>query len=176
MESTGNRWVAYASIEDFHDETANRAKNYRRDRQEHQAVYIEFWCEAAGMVPQLQTVAADYSIPGALVRRVRVADRRAPHRESRVRRNVPTVLLHVGDYDPSGESIFDAMTEDAAAFAQSDRVLETSKITGGAGGAHERAGRRAQAAVGVSESDRFAVSVVGGRDVPAGGGAARHAR
>jgi hypothetical protein len=33
--------------------------------------------------------------------------------------------LHVGDFDPSGESIFTAMTEDAAAFVRADRVIQT---------------------------------------------------
>jgi hypothetical protein len=34
-------------------------------------------------------------------------------------------VLHVGDYDPSGESIFEVIAEDAAAFVRADRVLET---------------------------------------------------
>jgi hypothetical protein len=38
------------------------------------------------------------------------------------------VLLHVGDSDPSGESIFTAMTEDAGAFVEADRVLATARI------------------------------------------------
>ena len=33
------------------------------------------------------------------------------------------MFLHVGDYDPTGESIFDSMTEDAAAFLAVDRTL-----------------------------------------------------
>jgi hypothetical protein len=32
-------------------------------------------------------------------------------------------LLHVGDFDPSGESIFGSMAEDAAAFVDADRVI-----------------------------------------------------
>lgn len=33
-----------------------------------------------------------------------------------LRRDVPTVFLHVGDFDPSGESIFESMSEDARRF------------------------------------------------------------
>jgi hypothetical protein len=33
-------------------------------------------------------------------------------------RDAPTILLHVGDLDPSGESIFEAMAADAAAFVE----------------------------------------------------------
>ena len=43
-------------------------------------------------------------------------------------RDAPTVLLHVGDFDPSGVSIFSAMAEDAAAFVGSDRVIHTLEI------------------------------------------------
>jgi len=43
-------------------------------------------------------------------------------------RLVPTVLLHVGDFDPSGESIFTAMSQDAAAFVRADRIIETLAI------------------------------------------------
>jgi hypothetical protein len=49
-------------------------------------------------------------------------------RNGAVSRDVPTVLLHVGDFDPSGESIFAALTEDAAAFVEADRTLHTSRI------------------------------------------------
>lgn len=118
----------YNGIEDFQDETARRARRYRRDRQHGQRQYIEVWCEAAGMLRQLSRVAAPYSVPvysaggfGSLTGNYEIA-RRA------LKRNVPTVILHVGDFDPSGESIFTAMTEDAAAFVESDRVIETLEI------------------------------------------------
>ena len=38
------------------------------------------------------------------------------------------MFLHVGDHDPSGESIFDAMTRDVMAFVEADRVLATSEV------------------------------------------------
>jgi hypothetical protein len=120
---------SYGSVEDFHDETGRRARNYRRDRQHGQPQRIELWCEASGMMPQLSQVASEFSIPvyscggfsslsgvRGIVKRV-------------VDRNEETVFLHVGDYDPSGESIFDAMTRDVAAFVEADRVLATSEFT-----------------------------------------------
>jgi len=39
-----------------------------------------------------------------------------------------TVLLHVGDLDPSGESIFAAIAQDAAAFVVADRTLQTTRL------------------------------------------------
>ena len=121
-----NRW--YGGIEDFHDESARRARSYRRDRQAGQPVRIELWCEAAGMLGQLERVAQHYSVTvysaggfGSLTANYEIAERALD-------RLVPTVLLHVGDFDPSGESIFTAMSQDAAAFVRADRIIETLAI------------------------------------------------
>jgi hypothetical protein len=113
---------AFDSVESFFDDVGRRAKLYRRDKQAGQPVYVELWTEAAGMQPQLARVANDYSVPvysaggfasltavSAIVSRARSRD-------------VPTVILHVGDYDPSGESIFGAMADDAAAFLADDAM------------------------------------------------------
>jgi hypothetical protein len=118
----------YDSVEDFHDTTAAMARHYRRDRQHGQNYRIELWCEASGMMPQLHTVASEFSIPVyscggfSSLSAVRAIVNRA------VGHNVETVFLHVGDYDPSGESIFDAMTRDVEAFVEEDRVLATSGV------------------------------------------------
>jgi hypothetical protein len=119
----------YGGIEDFHDETGRRATRYRRDRQEGQHRYIELWCEAGGMIQQLDRVARLASIPvyscggfGSLTGNYSIA-RRA------LDRNVPTVVLHVGDFDPSGVSIFESMASDAAAFVEADRVIQTQSLT-----------------------------------------------
>jgi hypothetical protein len=118
----------YGGVADFADETARRARNYRRDRQAGQGQYIELWCEAAGMLQQLARVADRYSVPvyscggfASLTANKQIADRA-------VKRDVPTVLLHVGDFDPSGESIFESMAEDAAAFVDEDRVIQLQRI------------------------------------------------
>jgi hypothetical protein len=37
-------------------------------------------------------------------------------------------VLHVGDYDPSGESIFESMSADAMAFLEEDRMLMLQEI------------------------------------------------
>jgi len=114
--------------DDFWDDTARRMHVYRRDRQAGQRLRLELWCEAAGMAPQLARVADHYSVPVyssggfASLTAVRLIAERALERE------VPTVLLHVGDLDPSGESIFDALAQDAAAFVEADRVIETLTI------------------------------------------------
>ncbi len=111
---------------DFWDYAADRIRNYERDKQSGQPYQIELWCEAQGMMPQLARVAGAYSVPVyscggfASLSAVRAIVERAETRYE------PTVFLHVGDYDPSGESIFGAMTEDAAALLAEDRTLATS--------------------------------------------------
>src|SRR4051812_35009559 len=101
---------------------------------ETQPVYIELWCEAAGMVPQMERVANRYSIPvystggfSSVTVTSEIADRA-------LARDKPTVFLHVGDFDPSGESIFDAMTRDARAFLYNRLVWALQKDATGLGG------------------------------------------
>lgn len=95
--------------------TKKSAEHYWRDRTEGQP-NIEVWCEAAGMAPQLYRVSQKYGVPVystggfssvTVTHQVAV---RAMH-EGR-----PTVFLHIGDYDPSGQSIFESMSEDIWTF------------------------------------------------------------
>ncbi len=118
----------YASLEDFQDEHAERIRDYRLDHQAGQDVRLELFCEAAGMRDQLWRAVAEYSVPvysgggfDSLTAQYQLAARA-------LGRDVPTVVLHVGDFDPSGASIFTSLTENAAAFVEADRVLATQRI------------------------------------------------
>jgi hypothetical protein len=109
----------FSSPEQWIRSATSWAEGYERDRLGNQAVAVELWCEAAGMVPQLQRVAEQYSVPvystggfSSVTVTHEIASRAL--REQR-----PTVFLHVGDYDPSGESIFEAMSDDARSFVRS---------------------------------------------------------
>lgn len=93
------------------------AKAYTRDRGAGQDVRVELWCEAAGMAPQLARVARPYGVPvystggfSSVTVTYEIAQRVLQHH------SLPTVFMHVGDFDPSGESIFDAMAQDVGAF------------------------------------------------------------
>jgi hypothetical protein len=118
----------HGSPADFWDDVGHRIRSYRRDRQAGQPRRMELWCESVGMAPQLARVADRYSVPVfssggfASLTAVRLIVDRA------IERDVPTVLLHVGDLDPSGEAIFGAMASDAAAFVQADRVIGSQRI------------------------------------------------
>jgi hypothetical protein len=118
----------YESAESFWNAVGGQIKGYRRDRQHGQSFRIELWCEAAGMLAQLERIASRYSVPVysaggfASLSAVRQIVDRARERDQ------ATVLLHVGDLDPSGESIFEAMTEDAQAFLSEDQIIGTQRI------------------------------------------------
>lgn len=120
------RW--YADQQDFAEQYARDAASYTRDRQQGQRYRLELWAEAAGMLPQLARVAHRYSIPVysnsgfVSLTGVRMIVDRA------IDSNVSTVLLHVGDFDPSGESIFEAMATDAQAFLEEDRTIASTSI------------------------------------------------
>ncbi len=98
----------------------NAAQGYQRDRSEGQPCRIELWCEAGGMAPQLAQVARRYGVDvystggfGSVTVTKAIADRVC-------RADRPTAFLHVGDFDPSGESIFNAIAEDVGAFVGAD--------------------------------------------------------
>jgi hypothetical protein len=118
----------HEGVEAFWNDTGERIRMYRRDRQTGQRHRVELWCEAAGMAPQLARVVDDYSVPVfssggfASLTAVRLIADRA------LARTVPTMLIHVGDFDPSGESIFSSIAADAAAFVEADRTIMRLKI------------------------------------------------
>ena len=117
--TVGGGGGGYESVQDWIEVTKADAEAYRRDRLDGQPRAIELWCEAAGMVPQLQRVASPYSVPvystggfSSVTVTHEIAQRALAQRR-------PTVFLHVGDFDPSGESIFEAMGTDAKSFVRS---------------------------------------------------------
>lgn len=111
----------YADVEAFLRTVRYMSTYYRKDIMASQPYHIEVWCEAAGMIHQLANVAHDYSINvysssgfDSLTAKKRLADRICDAGK-------PAVILHLGDYDPSGESIYDSIAEDVAAFVEADK-------------------------------------------------------
>ena len=116
--TSGGAPTTWNDPEHFWRAVSHTAKTYNRDRMEIQDVAIELWCEASGMVPQLKRVATPYSIPvySASGFSSVTVTREIAARALDVGK--PMVLLHVGDFNPSGQSIYDAIGEDAAAFVE----------------------------------------------------------
>lgn len=88
---------------------------YRGDRQAGQERRVVLWCEAAGMVPQLERAGAEWTVPvyssggfDSVTAKHAVAEQFAAM--GRV------LVLHVGDHDPSGVHVYGALDEDVRAF------------------------------------------------------------
>lgn len=74
------------------------------------------------MLPQIDDVTAPFSVRAytsggfdSLTAKKDLADRI-------VMVEKPAIILHLGDYDPSGVSIFDSVAEDVTAFVEADRL------------------------------------------------------
>lgn len=105
-------------VDSFFRRVKSQADNYYRHRSLGQEKHIELWCEAKGMVPQLSTVAGTYGV--SVVATGGFSSVTVTHEtaERICRSRLPTVFLHVGDFDPSGQSIYEAMAEDIDTFVQ----------------------------------------------------------
>ena len=91
-------------------------EQYQRNRLANQEHHLEVWCEAGGMVYQLAKVTEPYSIKVYSSGGFDSTTARHDLAQKICRIGKPAVILHLGDYDPSGEAMFDAFAEDVAAF------------------------------------------------------------
>ena len=94
------------------------AESYRHDLTDGQPYHTELWVEAGGMVPQAATVANPYGILtysaggfNGLTDKHETATRLADQ-------DKPCIVLHCGDYDPSGLSIVDSLAQDVTGLAE----------------------------------------------------------
>lgn len=85
------------------------------DRQAGQPERLQIWCEAAGMVPQLQRVAEPYGVP--VISSGGFDSVTVKHDMGRALAAEPATILHLGDHDPSGVHIFTSLAEDVTAFS-----------------------------------------------------------
>lgn len=114
--STGG--PGWASPAQFWRGIRGAARAYRHDLTDGQPYHTELWVEASGMVPQAAAVAGDYGITtysaggfNGLTDKYETAERLAEQ-------DRPSIVLHCGDYDPSGLSIVDALAQDVTALAE----------------------------------------------------------
>jgi hypothetical protein len=108
----------YQDADHFVATVADMARTYQRNKLVNQRARIEVWCEAAGMMHQLGAVANPYSIPvyscsgfDSTSARYDIAQRIVAYPQD-------SVILHLGDADPSGDAIFTALSEDVKAFVE----------------------------------------------------------
>ena len=115
----------YADENGFYKHIHDEGKSYKRDKLARQKMNVRVYCEAAGMMPQLERVCEPYSIPVYSCSGFDSVSAKYQLKESCWRaytyQGRRTVILHLGDYDPSGESIFnDGLVEDVYAFLNRD--------------------------------------------------------
>ena len=109
----------------FYKHIHDEGSAYKRDKLARQKMNIRVYCEAAGMMPQLERVCEPYSIPVYSCSGFDSVSAKYQLKEACWRAFVyqgrQTIILHLGDYDPSGESIFeDGLVEDVHAFLERD--------------------------------------------------------
>jgi hypothetical protein len=99
-------------------------RDYTQNKLAGQGYAIRLHCEAEGMMPQMHAALEDFSIPvyscsgfDSLTARRDLA--RWFHDSYAYEGKTP-VMLHLGDYDPDGESIFESLVEDVWAFLSRD--------------------------------------------------------
>lgn len=104
------------------------AKRYERDKQARQATRVMILVEAAGMLPQIVKAVGSYGLPvlsssgfDSLTMKYELA-------QDIIDDERPTVVLHIGDLDPSGVCIFDSIEADVMAFVGSDQRLRFKRI------------------------------------------------
>jgi hypothetical protein len=115
----------YADENAFYKHVHDEGKAYKRDKLARQGQDIRVYCEAAGMMPQLERVCEPYSIPVYSCSGFDSVSGKYELKESCWRayayKGRRTVILHLGDHDPSGESIFtDGLVQDVHAFLAED--------------------------------------------------------
>lgn len=111
------RHTGWESIADFVNTVQSHVDGYRIDRQAGQERRLALWCEAAGMVPQLERIATEFSVPvfsSGGFDSVTVKHDQAKHFASMG----SVLVLHVGDHDPSGVHVFGSLDEDVRAFCE----------------------------------------------------------
>jgi len=105
------------SKQDFLDSVRASAERFRLDRTADQPTRLAVICEAGGMVPQLFRVTEPFSISVFSSGGFDSVTEKHAFAAEVAGQDRPTEVLHIGDHDASGTSMFHAFLEDAEAFA-----------------------------------------------------------
>lgn len=110
--------------EDFFAYVHRLGRDYKQNKLAWQDVEVRVHCESEGMMPQLHAALEPYSVPvyscsgfDSLTARRDLA--RWCH-DSLIYGGKTPIMVHLGDYDPDGESIFDSLVEDVRDFLRVD--------------------------------------------------------
>jgi hypothetical protein len=131
----GGERAPYESPAEYYRSHEELSNLYARSWHADQPDYIAVLCEASGMVPMVQRAVRRYRVPVAsssgfdslTVKHDLFRD--AVHRDQEFGQH--TILLHLGDHDPSGVSVYESMAEDLDAFCRDrdlDELIEVRRV------------------------------------------------
>jgi hypothetical protein len=113
--------------EAFFDEVRGLIDDYALDPMKDQPRRILLLCEAAGMVPMLSSIASHYGV--SVLSSGGFDSTTVKHDLSvRLRGETPSLVFHVGDYDPSGVHLFTSLAEDVTEFLGDDGDVEFLRL------------------------------------------------
>lgn len=111
----------YFNSQDHFERSVRKwAEEMKLDRQDGQEQVIELWCEAGGMLPILERAADPYSArvnTGGGYDSVTAKHQLAVRVYQRAKEGLRTVVLHVGDFDGSGEDMAASLRADVHLMA-----------------------------------------------------------
>lgn len=122
------RFIGYADEQDFKDSVASDAADMTLDLQAGQERRVLLWCEARGMVPQLESYAAEYGAAvyssggcDSVSGKYQAAQALASHDG--------TLILHVADLDQWGEAMSSTLDQDMTLLVDGlDSNVEIERI------------------------------------------------
>jgi hypothetical protein len=108
----------WTGAEEFLDTVRDQAGRLRLDRTAGQKTRLAVICEASGMVPQLARVAESYGVTVMSSSGFDSVTEKHTFAAELANHDRPTEVLHIGDHDPSGVSMFACFLEDVEAFCR----------------------------------------------------------
>ena len=101
---------------DFWNAVRSMADHYEHAVSDTQPRAVEIWVEASGMLPMVGRVAAEYGATAHSSGGFESVGAKYATAARIAYRDRPTLVLQLGDHDPSGLSMLDAAADDVAAF------------------------------------------------------------
>lgn len=106
----------WASESSFYRSVRYWAGQFELDRRTGQPVHAELWVEASGMVPQAARVAHEFGIDVYSAGGFNSLTDKHDTAQRLYQAGKKVIVMHVGDYDPSGLAIIDSLAADINAF------------------------------------------------------------
>ncbi|MFE3557290.1 hypothetical protein ACFXKW_20845 [Streptomyces sp. NPDC059193] len=121
----------WADMAEFWESVRSMAEGYEHAVGDGQPQAVEVWIEASGMLPMVGRLAAEYGATAHSSGGFESVGAKHATAARIAYRQRPTLVLQLGDHDPSGLSMLDAAADDVAAFLDDiapDRIPRFSRL------------------------------------------------